>query len=272
MKLKYFLFLSLGAFLVTLIACSDESDASLLDDGPGYISARSSQDLRISYEMTKTQIIKPTRGTLEDLCAVDVSMIAVPTSTTIVNTTFGQNGEPCITMEEPSRNGGRNEGGKTNGGTKTTYCEGQLSYTAADGSTTTFDVGFDVSFYKSLAESFYYTETQKDSAMNVMILEAKNDGATTKINNGVLTITETDEFGNNITSIYDMKNHIMITSQTTDPSGKILDKTTLNYTCNPDGTIVPDFIINYTFKNKMVCSDPVYTIEQVMFNNYQISL
>lgn len=272
MKLKYFLFLSLGVFLVTLIACSDESDASLLDDGPGYVSARSSQDLSISYEMTSRQSIEPTKGTLEDLCALDVSMIAVPNSETIVNTTFSANGEPCITMDESSRNDSRYEGGKTTGGTKTTFCGGVLSYTSADGITSTYDVGFDVTFYKSLAQSYYYTESQKDSSMNMMILEAKNNGATTVIKNDVLTIIEKDDEGNTTTSIYDMKNHVMITSQTTDASGKIISKTSLNYKCNPDGTIVPDFIINYKFKNNLICSDPVYTIEQVLFNNFQISL
>ena len=273
MKFKFLLFLTLGAFLVTLIACSEDSDSSLLDDEPRMTSTRSSQNLSISYEMTTEQIIEPTIGTLEDLCAIDVKMIAVPSTTTTVNTSFSPSGDPCITMnEQASRARGEVKGGKETNGTSTTFCEGVITHTDENGVTTSTQVDIDLSFFQSIAQSFYYTETQKDSAMNVMILDAKNNGAITKINNNALTIIETDADGNTITTLYDMKNHVMIGSQTTDPSGKIIDKTMLTYTCKSDGTMVPNYFVNYNYKDNMICSDPIYTVEQVNFNNFQISL
>ena len=275
MKLKLFVFLTLGAFLVTLIACSDEMDSSLLDDdGPRVVSDRSSNALSISYEITTDQMIEPTNGTIEELCAIDIKMIAVPSSTTTVSTTFNPDGEACIIMEQKTQERGQ-KGGKASKGGKantTSYCNGVLTHTSEDGSTTTYETDIDIKFFKTIYENYYYTETQKDSVMNVLIEDAKNSGAKTTINGDVLTIIEIDTEGNTTTTVYDMKNHVMITSQTTDPSGKILNKTVLNYTCKPDGTLVPKFIVNYNYKDDLICSDPVYTIEQSTFNNYQISL
>ncbi len=271
MKLKFFLFLTLGTFLVTLIACTDESDRSLLDDGNDFVSERSINNLSISYEMTTDQIIEPTTGTLEDLCAIDVRLIAVPSSTTTVSTTFDQSGRPCIEMQEKLNTRDRN-GGKGNSYSTTKLCDGVLTQTAPDGSTTTVQVDYDVKFFQTIAQSYYYTEIQKDSAMNVMILEAQNNGATTTINGNALTITEVDEDGNTTTTVYDMKNHVMISSQTTDPSGNLISKTILTYECKPDGTIIPKFIANYDYKENMICSDPVFTVEQISFNDFRVTL
>lgn len=274
MKAKHFLVFTLGIFLVTLIACSKDSDG--LDEdfsSKPKTSLRSSNQLEISYEMNTSQNIKPTTGTIQDLCAMDIKILTVPSSTSTVTTTLGPEGQACIRIVDFVQDRyGREIKGGSNKKTTTEYCGGRLVFTDTDGSVTHVETEVDINIFKTIYESYYYTETQKDSAMNVMILEAKNDGAKVTKKGNALTITSVDADGNTETIVYDIKNHVVVASSTVDKEGNLITKTSLGYKCNADGKIVPDFVINYNYKDNMICSDPVFTVEQVQFDNFRVTL
>lgn len=275
MNSKHLLLLTVGIVLVTLIACTKDTDSFSLDpSATKSTTARGTSELSISYDMSSSQNIEPTSGSIKDLCALDVKIIYIPSSTTSVTTTLGPDGQACLKMVETIQDKDRGKrGGKDDKNTTVTeYCNGVLVFTDTDGTTTTVETVIDVTMFKTIYESYYYTETQKDSVMNLMILEAEKSGAKVKKNGNALTITEIDAEGNTVTTVYDIKNHVVVATSTVDKDGNIISKTTLGYKCTPDGKIIPDFVISYNYKDNMICSDPIYTVEQVQFENFQITL
>jgi len=264
----------LGMFLVTLIACTKDSDDLSEDFGPRTsTSSRSSDNLRISYDMDTSQDIKPTKGEIKDLCALDIKILNVPSISSTVNTTIGPGGEACMEIIDKPRGRGTKGSKENRGGeTVTKYCDGILTFTDTDGTVSTIESQVDLSFFESIYKSYYYTKEQKDNEMNIMIQDAKNNGATVSQKGNALTITEVDADGNTHTTIYDIENHVMVESSTVDKNGNIISKTSLGYKCTQDGKIVPDFIVSYNYKNDLLCSDPVYSVEQVQFNNFKITL
>lgn len=272
MNSKHYLFLILGGFLVTLIACSKDTDDLSLDTKQNpRTSIRGANELSINYEMTTTQNIEPTSGDLQDLCAMDIKILAVPSTTASVSTTIGPNGEICMTMNESVLIPYENTFKKRRRGI-TNYCNGVLSFTDPDGQTTTVETVVDVNMFQTIFQSYYMTDAQKDQAMEDMINEAKNAGAKVKKNGNALTITSTDADGNTETIVYDIENHVVVSTSVVSPQGDIISKTTLGFKCTPDGKIIPDFIISSNFNGDMICSDPVYSVEQVQFDNFQINL
>ncbi len=273
MKPKHFLLFTLGMFLVTLIACSKDSDGLDEDFSPISTTERSKDQLRIRYDMSTSQNIKPTTGTIQDLCPLDIKILTVPSSTSSVSTTMGPDGQVCMSfIDEVLEPGGKKSRPGRGNKTTTKYCNGVLSFTDTDGTKTVVDAELDVSMFQSIYQSYYYTEEQQDSAMNVMILDAQKEGATVTTNGNALTITQVDEEGNTETVVYDIENHVVVSSSHVDPNGNVKTKTTLGYRCTPDGRVVPDYVISYDYNDNMICSDPIYNIEQVKFDNFQITL
>lgn len=287
MNSKHFLFLIVSIFLVTLIACSKDTDGFYLDsDSAKSTTARGANELRISYDMDASQNIKPINGTIKDLCAMDIKIMTIPSTTTSVNTSIGPNGQACMEMvERPLWGPKENVGKPTNGNgrpgrpggtggkpTTTKYCNGVLTFTDTDGSVTTIETAIDNDMLQSIYENYVYTESQQDSVMNVMIKDAEKSGAKVTQNGNALTILEVDADGNTTTTVYDIKNHVIVSTSTVDGNGNILSKTTLTYKCTEDGKIVPDSVISYNYNDNMVCSDPVYNVEQIQFKNFKISI
>jgi len=260
-------------FLVTLIACSKDSEDLSTDFNPkSSTSTRSANDLRISYDMATSQNIKPTTGSIEDLCALDIKMLTIPNSNSTVTTTLDANGNVCFRIIDLTNERRHPEKGREVSKTITDYCNGQLTYTDSDGTVTSIDTETDLALFQSIFESYFFNETQKDSAMNVMILEAERAGAKVTKKGNALTIISVDADGNTSTTVYDMKNHVMVASTTVDEKGNLISKTTLGYKCDIDGKIVPDYAISYSYKDNMICSDPIYSIEQVKFENFKTSI
>jgi len=274
MKTKHFLFFTLGMFLVTLIACTKDSDDFAMDLGSKTSTqSRDAGNLRISYDMETSQNIKPTKGSIKDLCALDIKMITVPSSTSTVTTSIGPGGETCMEfIDEVTSTGSKNPKEGRRNQTVTKYCDGLLTFTDENGTTTTITSKLDISMFESIYKSYSYTETQKDSVLNVMIQDAKNNGAEVTQNGNALTIKEIDADGNTVTLVYDIKNHVLVASSTVDKNGNPISNTKLGYKCTADGKIVPDYVISYNYKNDLICSEPVITVEQVNFNNFKVSL
>jgi len=174
------------------------------------------------------------------------------------------------------RKGKENEGGGTSGSqdycteleATTKYCNGILTYITED-TTLTKSVTVNFEFWKQVAQGYLYTESEVEVNFETMIQTQKQNGAQVVQDNNTISVTETSATGETITSVYNKHTNLLMYTELKDANGEKLKTFAYEYTCSPQGKIVPKSIMTTTTSTSAVCKTPFTKNEWMTFANFQ---
>lgn len=216
--------------------------------------------------------IEPLSGTFADMCKGDIRILQeLPTLYQVIST-ISDTGEPCIEVDRSSRTiaNGRVSNDYTHL-SKSKYCNNTLTFTTPD--TTIVNTGTtDLSFWQTVVDSYVKTDVEIRNDFLALLTSLRHDGAIITQDSLSVTIVQTNDQGEQITSVYNKINTLLLHTEIKNAAGEVTKTFAYEYTCNPDGKIIPKTI--YIISNEVsgICQTPFIKKQWMMYENYLVTI
>ena len=271
---------------LTLAVMSCSKDDSFESASDTSLNPRSSVSMAVSYDLVKVSKIDPEQGGFEDMCLGDIRMLQELTRLYSISSTITETGDPCIEVVKKKKTqfqgvathqwGGDNPGNSSiSDGFEhesiSKYCNNILTYITRD-TTITKSATVNYGFWKQVIQGYLYTELEVKSHFDTMIQTQQQNGAVVEDDGIIVSVTETSPTGEQITSVYNKNTNLLMYTELKDENGNTKKTLAYEYTCSPDGKMVPKTILIKTNDTSTICKTPYIKKEWLMFKNYNVSI